>query len=101
VRELQNEIERAVVLVGPDEWITPGHFSSRLRPAFPVTSVGVPSPGSSVEADRPLREARAEFEREFIAAALARHGGNVSQTAVAIGLSRAMLQRKMRSYKLR
>jgi transcriptional regulator with GAF, ATPase, and Fis domain len=101
VRELQNEVERAVVLVGPDEWITPGHFSARLRPAFAGANASIASPGTSVEADRPLRQARAEFERAFIAAALARHAGNVSQTAPAIGLSRAMLQRKMRDYKLR
>ncbi len=101
VRELQNEIERAVVLVSNDEWITPGHLSSRLGPGAPPTTGPEVGPGALAEGDRPLRDARADFERSFVAAALARHGGNVSRTATAIGLSRAMLQRKMRDYGLR
>lgn len=101
VRELQNEIERAVVLVSTDEWVTPGHFSSRLAPALPAAATATPVPGAFVEVDRPLRDARAAFERSFITSALARHGGNVSHTAKVIGLSRAMLQRKMRDYGLR
>jgi len=49
----------------------------------------------------PLRPARAAFETHYIAAALRRHGGNVSQTARTLGISRVMLQKKMKEYGLR
>jgi DNA-binding NtrC family response regulator len=49
----------------------------------------------------PLRPARAAFETHYIAAALRRHGGNVSQTARSLGISRVMLQKKMKAFGLR
>ena len=48
-----------------------------------------------------LREARASFETRYIAEALGRHIGNVSQTARALGISRVMLQKKMKAFGLR
>ena len=51
--------------------------------------------------DRPLREARAEFEARHIAGVLERHDGNVTHAAMVLGLSRAMLQRKMKDLGLR
>ena len=36
------------------------------------------------------------FEREFLVAALRRHGGNISKTAEEIGMYRQNLQQKMR-----
>jgi two-component system nitrogen regulation response regulator NtrX len=48
-----------------------------------------------------LRRARAAFEADFIAKVLQEHQGNVSRAAVALGLSRASLQKKMKEYALR
>ncbi len=48
-----------------------------------------------------LREARAAFEARYIGAVLDQEGGNVSKAARALGLSRVMLQRKMKEYGLR
>lgn len=45
----------------------------------------------------PLREARAVFEREYLSAQIARHRGNVSCAAKAIGMERSALHRKMKS----
>ncbi len=47
-----------------------------------------------------FREARAQFEREFLKRKLDEHGGNVSATAEAIGLERSHLYRKLRLYGL-
>jgi transcriptional regulator with GAF, ATPase, and Fis domain len=102
VRELQNEIERAVVVARPGEAIQPEHLSPRLRSGGIRPEPALPSPagdGNAVTAS--LRSARAAFERGYIAEALRAHGGNVSHTARALGLSRVMLQKKMKDYGLR
>ena len=44
-----------------------------------------------------LREARARFEREYIAAVLKQHRGRISEVAAALGIQRTNLYRKMRS----
>ena len=47
-----------------------------------------------------LREARAQFEREWIAATLAMHGGRVGEAAKALGIQRTNLYRKVRQLKV-
>jgi two-component system nitrogen regulation response regulator NtrX len=49
----------------------------------------------------PLREARSVFEAEFLRRALDHNGRNVSRTARVLGISRVMLQKKMKEYGLR
>jgi Nif-specific regulatory protein len=95
VRELQNEMERAATLARDGDAIGVGHLSAKL--AKPGRDRGETSPSD----ERPLREARAEFEARHIAGILKRHGGNVTHAAQVLGLSRAMLQRKMKDYGLR
>jgi len=107
VRELSNEMERAVALSRNDETVGVEQLSPKLRgPA----SEAAPAPGAarspSVEpaaeaATQPLRQARAAFETRFIIEALRRHSGNVSQTARTLGISRVMLQKKMKAFGLR
>jgi transcriptional regulator with GAF, ATPase, and Fis domain len=48
-----------------------------------------------------LRRARSAFEARYVAEVLRQHGGNVSRAAEALGLSRVMLQKKMKGYGLR
>ncbi|MEO8605630.1 MAG: sigma 54-interacting transcriptional regulator, partial [bacterium] len=95
VRELQNEIERAVALTPAGGAVELRHLSARIA--------GAPRPAlaSSPAGSGDLRTARAAFESAFIAAALQRAGGNLSQAARELGLSRAMMQRKVRDYALR
>jgi len=94
VRELQNEIERAVALAQAGGTIEPSDLSPRLSQGG-AARVVLPT------ADLPLRRARELFEREYLAHVLARHGGNASRAAKTLGISRVMLQRKIRSYSLR
>ena len=95
VRELQNEIERAVALTPAGGEVETRHLSPRIADA-PRPPAAPPASAAGK-----LREARAAFEAAFIAAALQRAGGNLSQAARELGLSRAMMQRKVRDYGLR
>lgn len=45
-----------------------------------------------------LREARSQFEKEFILKKLSENDGNISKTAEAIGVERSHLHRKIKSY---
>jgi two-component system nitrogen regulation response regulator NtrX len=47
-----------------------------------------------------LREARAQFERQWILATLELHQGRVGDTAKALGIQRTNLYRKVRQLKL-
>jgi Nif-specific regulatory protein len=108
VRELQNEIERAVALARDGETIGPEHLSPKLSPPGEPIPEQMPTgtadnresaPGTNATA--PLREARSEFEARYIANVLRQHNRNVSRAARALGLSRVMLQKKMKLYGLR
>ena len=90
VRELRNLVERLVILV-PDEVIDVQHLSECL-PSTPPEA-----PASAL--DQPtFRQAKMEFERQYLRKKLAEHRGNISQTAEAIGLERSHLHRKLKSY---
>jgi two-component system nitrogen regulation response regulator NtrX len=47
-----------------------------------------------------LKQARARFEREYIASVLEQHRGRISEAARALGIQRTNLYRKMRSLKV-
>ena len=95
VRELQNEIERAVVLVGPGELIQNEQLSARL-------TTGKKSPRLSPWTEpASLKCARDLFEEEYIAEVLQQNGGNASQAAKVLSISRVMLQKKIKTYGLR
>ena len=111
MRELRNEIERAVALAHDGETIA----SERLSPALRAAAANGSAPadasasnGAGPEArEKPASgtisfdQAREEFETKFIAEALARYKGNVQRAAAALGVSRATLLRKIKQYNLR
>jgi len=100
IRELQNEIERAIVLTPNGQTIKPEQLSAEVRGAATPAARAEGSEKAGREAPT-LREARSGFEARFIADVLARNGGNVSHSAEMMGLSRIQLQRKMKEYGLR
>jgi len=59
------------------------------------TTAGAVSPSQS------LRQARGAFEAQYIDAVLRREGGNVSGAARVLGVSRAILHKKMKAHGLR
>jgi len=106
VRELENVLERAVALSRPGETIGAAHLPVTVRGRdgdAPASSHAAPgeAPASAAGPSPPLRQARAEFEAEYIRKVLTEHNRNVSRTARALGLSRVMLQKKMKEYGLR
>jgi two-component system nitrogen regulation response regulator NtrX len=88
VRELKNLIERLMILSPADE-VRREDLPGEIRGGG--LAEGMP-------ADAPLRDARDDFERRYILAALKRHRGNVSRTAEALNLERSNLYRKLRTY---
>jgi len=102
IRELQNELERAVALAADGERIASAHLSPKVRGGRAGDAApGPEEPPSPEDRKGSLRRARTAFEVRYIAEMLARHAGNVSRTAEALGLSRVMLQKKMKEYGLR
>jgi transcriptional regulator with GAF, ATPase, and Fis domain len=91
VRELENEMERAVTLADPGCWIGPAHLSDAIREAAVR-----PAPAGG----RPLRGRLQVLERELIETALAECAGNVSAAARALGISRQWLTVRMKKYGL-
>jgi DNA-binding NtrC family response regulator len=94
VRQLKNEIQRAVALSAPGTIIEPSQLSpeishTRLPSMLPPAS-GRPRPGAN------LASAVEQVERDMIQAALDRAGGNISETARALGLTRRGLYLKLR-----
>jgi two-component system response regulator AtoC len=113
IRQLRNEIDRAVALTREGEMIRSEAFSPMLRlessegrNAVESKAVGAPS-SKSVEslsengAGKPLREARAAFEAAYISDVLTKNQGNVSRAARELGISRPALQEKLKQYLLR
>ena len=45
----------------------------------------------------PLRDAREEFERQYLGAQVTRFGGNISRTATFVGMERSALHRKLKT----
>jgi DNA-binding NtrC family response regulator/tetratricopeptide (TPR) repeat protein len=95
VRQLRNEIQRAVAMSPPGGTIAPDHLSADL--AAPSPSSGMAAvPAGRATTPRNLAAAVEEVERELISATLQRTSGNISETARVLGLTRRGLYLKMR-----
>jgi transcriptional regulator with PAS, ATPase and Fis domain len=92
VRELQNEVERAFRLAEDGGDITPDLLSAKIS----ARAVASPNDGGGT-----LRAAVENLEREMIRAALERTGGNQTQAAQELGLSRRGLIDKALRYGLK
>ncbi|MDI6740249.1 MAG: sigma-54 dependent transcriptional regulator [Candidatus Edwardsbacteria bacterium] len=91
VRELENAIEHGVTLCA----------GSVLEPRhFPQRRLGPRACDLSLMTDRPLHQARAEFEKRYIKALLSITGGNVTRAAQMAGIARQNLQLKLREYEI-
>jgi DNA-binding NtrC family response regulator len=92
VRQLKNEVQRAVALTSPHGVITPDTLSSALAVATALDARALPR-GRGRRTT--LAHAVEKLEREMIESALQRSRGNISQTARALGLTRRGLYLKM------
>jgi DNA-binding NtrC family response regulator len=87
VRQLANEIQRAVLLAGDGERIEVDHLSEPRED--PTARAAGQASGNS------LREQMASVERVLIREALARHEGNRTHAAKHLGITRQALLVKM------
>ncbi len=89
VRELENAIERAVVtcrtaVLGRHD------FEFLNQPPAGAGGTWEPPSGTSLQ----------EVEKVVIAAALKRHGGNITETSAVLGIDRSTLYEKIRKYQI-
>src|SRR5512144_1520646 len=96
VRQLRNNIERLMILVGgdADSIITADMLPEEIISPVPLSPNGA---GGEHLMSLPLRDAREIFEREYLLAQVNRFGGNISRTAEFVGMERSALHRKLRA----
>ncbi len=95
VRQLRNIVERVLILSGErkDRPVEPhelpkDHSENGLEP----------SGNASLEViGMTLRDAREQFEKEYLSLQITRFGGNISRTAAFIGMERSALHRKLKA----
>jgi DNA-binding NtrC family response regulator/tetratricopeptide (TPR) repeat protein len=93
VRQLRNEIQRAVAMSPPDGTVVPENLSPDLAVARGTTSIAGPGGG---HAPATLAAAVERIEKDMIRSALERTAGNISETARLLGLTRRGLYLKLR-----
>ena len=90
VRELRNLIERIAIL-SPD---TTDKISNIIKESLKTPDVKSISSENSLSI--PLKEARENFEKEYLTTQLKKFNGNISKTADFIGMERSALHRKLK-----
>jgi two-component system, NtrC family, nitrogen regulation response regulator NtrX len=91
VRELRNLIERIAILSpNSEEKISDIIKESLKTPEFNNTT-------TETSLSVPLKEARENFEKEYLTTQLKKFNGNISKTADFIGMERSALHRKLKN----
>ncbi|MCA9598497.1 MAG: sigma-54-dependent Fis family transcriptional regulator [Myxococcales bacterium] len=108
VRELKNVVERAAILssdvitiadLPEDPHASPFDEDDSDAETSGTHAIAVPSPAVSDSGERlTLREYRESAERAYIVATLQAFDWNISKTAVALGVERTNLHKKIRAY---
>jgi two-component system nitrogen regulation response regulator NtrX len=93
VRQLRNVVERTVILTPRDKL---ARIEADMLPPEIVSSRLGGDSQLSVLMGVPLREARENFEREYLRVQIRRFSGNISKTASFIGMERSALHRKLK-----
>ena len=93
VRQLRNVIERTVILTPRDKI---GRIEADMLPAELGSNRLSGDTGLTSLMGVPLREARENFEREYLKVQIRRFSGNISRTAGFIGMERSALHRKLK-----
>jgi Nif-specific regulatory protein len=95
VRQLENEIERAVTLVEPGAFIKADDFSEEVyRYAEHNKTLNM------LSGRKTLKDAIEELEKQMIMNCLENYQGDETQAAKELGISRSVLSKKMQRYEL-
>lgn len=92
IRELKNLVQRLLILC-KSEHICIADADRALGHRFPKSQ----EQSFINNFDMPLREAREQFEKKYLLHKLELAGGNVSKAAIAVGIERTHLYRKLKS----
>lgn len=93
IRELENEMERAVTLTEENGTITPQKLSIRFQQPASVVM-------EKINLDASLHDQVENLERNLIREALEETSGNILKAAEKLGLSRAGLHKKLNRYEI-
>ena len=95
VRELRNLIERIAIL-SPDSH---DKISNIIKESLKMDDINELRFEKSLSV--PLKEARENFEKEYLSSQLKKFGGNVSKMAKFIGMERSALHRKLKGLNIK
>jgi two-component system, NtrC family, nitrogen regulation response regulator NtrX len=90
IRELRNLIERIAIL-SPD---SSEKISNIIKESLKTPDISISTVENSLSV--PLKEARENFEKEYLTTQLKKFNGNISKTADFIGMERSALHRKLK-----
>ena len=90
VRELRNLIERIAILQPNTQEKISSIIKESLKSDNSINRINENS--LSV----PLKEAREKFEKEYLTIQLKKFNGNISKTAIFVGMERSALHRKLK-----
>ncbi|MBW1982385.1 MAG: sigma 54-interacting transcriptional regulator [Deltaproteobacteria bacterium] len=93
VRELENEIERAIAMAGTSQFIEPSHLSEKITMRGRTEEL-------EVRLDGTLKEMVTELEKSVLKDRLEKYRGNKTRVARDLGLSRYGLIKKIQRYNL-
>ena len=94
VRELRNLIERVTILSSNE---TKSNINKLIEDILNPTSLTLERDIIEKSFSAPLKEARENFEKEYLMTQLKKNHGNISKTADFIGMERTALHRKLKS----
>jgi len=94
VRELRNLVQRLLVIGGQGE-VSLQEIEDALGSSAADAESAGPDGGGLF--DLPLREAREQFERDYLTYQLKKAGGSVGRLSESVGMERTHLYRKLRS----
>ena len=95
IRQLRNVVERILIL-SPSDSARPVSVDELPRDTA-AAGAGPVKSGSADLVGLSLRDAREQFEREYLALQITRFNGNISRTAEFIGMERSALHRKLKA----
>ena len=94
MRELRNLIERVTILSSNE---TKSNINKLIEDILNPTSLTLERDIMEKSFSAPLKEARENFEKEYLITQLKKNHGNISKTAYFIGMERTALHRKLKS----